>query len=240
MRSFLFVLIVLISGSASGMIYGSLNLLFVEPLLDQAILIENQQMFASGKEKDTPEFWTKYDEYRIWQKSGQVFAGVIYGISLASLFGIIFVFSQNSLPGKDIKKSIILGLVIWIVIYLIPFLKYPANPPTVGEPETIVLRGILYLSFIAISGFSALVFYKIYKKLKTQKFLAVLAYLFFIAIVLFVMPGNPDKITAPLELVEHFRIISVLTMTTYWISLGFIFGYLWYRFKPDKEIPRSI
>ncbi|MBP0120527.1 MAG: CbtA family protein [Nitrosarchaeum sp.] len=240
MRSFLFVLIVLISGSASGMIYGSLNLLFVEPLLDQAILIENQQMFASGKEKDTPEFWTKYDEYRIWQKSGQVFAGVIYGISLASLFGIIFVFSQNSLPGKDIKKSIILGLVIWIVIYLIPFLKYPANPPTVGEPETIVLRGILYLSFIAISGFSALVFYKIYKKLKTQKFLAVLAYLFFIAIVFFVMPGNPDKITAPLELVEHFRIISVLTMTTYWISLGFIFGYLWYRFKPDKEIPRSI
>ena len=240
MRSFLFVLIVLISGSASGMIYGSLNLLFVEPLLDQAILIENQQMFASGKEKDTPEFWTKYDEYRIWQKSGQVFAGVIYGISLASLFGIIFVFSQNSLPGKDIKKSIILGLVIWTVIYLIPFLKYPANPPTVGEPETIVLRGILYLSFIAISGFSALVFYKIYKKLKTQKFLAVLAYLFFIAIVFFVMPGNPDKITAPLELVEHFRIISVLTMTTYWISLGFIFGYLWYRFKPDKEIPRSI
>jgi len=240
MRSFLFVLIVLISGSASGMIYGSLNLLFVEPLLDQAILIENQQMFASGKEKDTPEFWTKYDEYRIWQKSGQVFAGVIYGISLASLFGIIFVFSQNSLPGKDIKKSIILGLVMWIVIYLIPFLKYPANPPTVGEPETIVLRGILYLSFIVISGFSALVFYKIYKKLKTQKFLAVLAYLFFIAIVFFVMPGNPDKITAPLELVEHFRIISVLTMTTYWISLGFIFGYLWYRFKPDKEIPRSI
>lgn len=240
MRSFLFVLIVLISGSASGMIYGSLNLLFVEPLLDQAILIENQQMFASGKEKDTPEFWTKYDEYRIWQKSGQVFAGVIYGISLASLFGIIFVFSQNSLPGKNIKKSIILGIVMWIVIYLIPFLKYPANPPTVGEPETVVLRGILYLSFIAISGFSALVFYKFYKKLKTQKFLAVLAYLFFIAIVFVVMPGNPDKITAPLELVEHFRIISVLTMTTYWISLGFIFGYLWYRFKPDKEIPRSI
>ena len=240
MRSFLFVLIVLISGSASGMIYGSLNLLFVEPLLDQAILIENQQMFASGKEKDTPEFWTKYDEYRIWQKSGQVFAGVIYGISLASLFGIIFVFSQNSLPGKDIKKSIILGIVMWIVIYLIPFLKYPANPPTVGEPETVVLRGILYLSFIVISGFSALVFYKFYKKLKTQKFLAVLAYLFFIAIVFVVMPGNPDKITAPLELVEHFRIISVLTMTTYWISLGFIFGYLWNRFKPDKEIPRSI
>ncbi len=240
MRSFLFVLIVLISGSASGMIYGSLNLLFVEPLLDQAILIENQQMFVSGKEKDTPEFWTKYDEYRIWQKSGQVFAGVIYGISLASLFGIIFVFSQNSLPGKDIKKSIILGIVMWIVIYLIPFLKYPANPPTVGEPETVVLRGILYLSFIVISGFSALVFYKFYKKLKTQKFLAVLAYLFFIAIVFVVMPGNPDKITAPLELVEHFRIISVLTMTTYWISLGFIFGYLWYRFKPDKEIPRSI
>lgn len=240
MRSFLFVLIVLISGSASGMIYGSLNLLFVEPLLDQAILIENQQMFASGKEKDTPEFWTKYDEYRIWQKSGQVFAGVIYGISLASLFGIIFVFSQNSLPGKGIKKSIILGIVMWIVIYLIPFLKYPANPPTVGEPETIVLRGILYLSFIVISGFSALVFYKFYKKLKTQKFLVVLAYLFFIAIVFVVMPGNPDKITAPLELVEHFRIISVLTMITYWISLGFIFGYLWYRFKPDKEIPRSI
>ena len=58
---------------------------------------------------------------------------------------------------------------MWLVLFTIPFLKYPANPPTVGDGETVMLRGILYLSFIAISGFAALGFYQMYKRLKPEK-----------------------------------------------------------------------
>ncbi|MEK6865400.1 MAG: CbtA family protein, partial [Thermoproteota archaeon] len=115
MKTFLFILIVIASGAAAGLIHGGANLVFVEPSLDQAIGIENQHLFASGEEKDTPEFWIKYDGYRTWQKSGQVLAGGILGISIGALFGIVFALSRNSLPGKtDIKKALVLAGIMWL------------------------------------------------------------------------------------------------------------------------------
>ncbi len=237
MRTFLFIAIVLISGVTAGLIHGGANFVLVEPSLDQAIGIENQHLFASGEEKDTPEFRAEFDSYRYWQKSGQVLAGAILGISISSLFGIIFVLSRNSLPGKsDMRKSLILAGIMWLAIYLIPFLKYPANPPTVGDPDTVVLRSILYLSFIAISGFGALGFYKIFKKLKTKKFIAILGYAVFVGIIFFAMPENPDNITAPMNLVDHFRIMSAVAVSIYWLSLGIILGSLWNHFKPHNEL----
>ncbi|MBS3922253.1 MAG: CbtA family protein [Nitrosarchaeum sp.] len=237
MRTFLFIAIVLISGVTAGLIHGGANFVFVEPSLDQAIGIENQQLFESGEEKDTPEFRAEFDSYRYWQKSGQILAGAILGISIGSLFGIVFVLSRNSLPGKsDMGKSLLLAGIMWLTIYFIPFLKYPANPPTVGDPDTVVLRSILYLSFIAISGFGALGFYKIFKKLKTKKFIAILGYAVFVGIVFFAMPENPDKITAPMELVDQFRIMSALAVSIYWLSLGVILGSLWNHFRPHNAL----
>ncbi|MEC4848266.1 MAG: CbtA family protein [Nitrosarchaeum sp.] len=237
MRTSLFILVVLISGVTAGLIHGAANFVFVEPSLDQAIGIENQHLFASGEEKNTPEFRAEFDSYRYWQKSGQILAGAILGISIGSLFGIVFVLSRNSLPGKsNIIKSLILAGIMWLTIYFIPFLKYPANPPTVGDSDTVVLRSILYLSFIAISGFGAFGFYKIFNKLKTKKIIAVFGYAVFIGIVFFTMPENPDKISAPMELVEHFRTMSVLAVSIYWLSLGLILGSLWNYFKPNNEL----
>jgi predicted cobalt transporter CbtA len=240
MKTFLFIFIVIASGVSAGLIHGGANLVFVEPSLDQAIGIENQHLFASGEEKDTPEFWIKYDGYRTWQKSGQVLAGGILGISIGALFGIVFALSRNSLPGKtDLKKTLILAGIMWLTIYIIPFLKYPANPPTVGDPETVVLRGILYLTFIAISGFGAVGFYKLSQKLKTKKFLAIAGYAAFIGLVFVAMPENPDKITAPMDLVNNFRMMSAFTTSLYWLSLGLIMGFLWTRYNPHKEISPS-
>ncbi|MCV0411588.1 CbtA family protein [Nitrosarchaeum sp.] len=237
MRIFLFIIIVLISGFSAGLIHSTANLVFVEPSLDHAIGIENQHLFASGEAKDTPEFRAEFDSYRYWQKSGQVLAGAILGISIGSLFGIVFVLSRNSLPGKSyVSKSLILAGIMWLAIYFIPFLKYPANPPTVGDPDTVVLRSILFLTFIAISGFGALGFYKIFKKLKNKKFIAILGYAVFVGMVFFAMPENPDKITAPMNLVDHFRIMSAVAVSIYWLSLGIILGSLWNHFKPDNEL----
>ena len=156
MKTSLFIIIVLLSGAFAGLIHGTVNFAIVEPYLDQAIGIENQNLFATGEEEDTPEFWVEYDGYRTWQKSGQILAGVILGTSVGALFGIVFALSRNALPGNnDVKKSLILAGIMWLTLYIIPFLKYPANPPTVGDGETVVLRAILYLSLIAISGFGA-------------------------------------------------------------------------------------
>jgi predicted cobalt transporter CbtA len=237
LKTFIFVTIVLLSGAFAGFIHGTVNFAIVEPYLDQAIGIENQNLFASGEEEDTPEFWVEYEGYRVWQKSGQILAGVILGISVGALFGIVFALSRHSLPGNhDVKKSLILAGVMWLTIYLIPFLKYPANPPTVGDGETVVLRAILYLSFIAISGLGALAFYKLSTKFKNnKKIISVVGYGIFISAVFFAMPENPDEITAPMNLVNEFRLMSILGVSSFWISVGIILGLFWNRFASHKE-----
>ena len=50
------------------------------------------------------------------------------------------------------------------------------------------------------------------------------------------MPANPDEVTAPMELVNEFRIMSVLGVTTFWISVAVILGALWHKTRPDAEI----
>ena len=238
MKTVRFLAIVLIAGFLAGIIHGAANLVIVEPYLDEAIGIENQNLFASGEEKDTPQFWVEYSAYRDWQKGGQVLAGAILGTSIGALFGIVYAYSRNSLPaGNDLKKTFVLAGIMWLTIYFIPFLKYPANPPTVGDPDTVVLRAILYLSFIAISGFGALGFYQLYKKLQTgKKIAAFVGYAIFISIVFALMPPNPDEITAPMDLVNGFRVMSVIAVSVFWISIAFILGIFWHRFQPDAQI----
>jgi len=237
MKTSLFIIIVLISGAFAGFIHGTVNFAIVEPYLDQAIGIENQNLFASGEEEDNPEFWVEYEGYRTWQKSGQIIAGVILGVSVGSLYGIVFALSRNSLPGNSVmKKAVLLSGIMWLTLYIIPFLKYPANPPTVGDGDTVVLRAILYLSFIAISGFGAIAFYRLSKKFQNKKkIIALIGYVVFISAVFFTMPDNPDKITAPMNLVNEFRVMSVLGVTSFWVSIGLILGFFWNRFESHRE-----
>ncbi|MDF2422300.1 MAG: CbtA family protein [Nitrosopumilus sp.] len=237
MKTFHFITIVLISGAFAGLIHGTVNFAIVEPYLDQAIGIENQNLFESGEEEDSPQFWVEYEGYRVWQKSGQILAGVILGTSVGALFGIVFALSRNSLPGSnDVKRALILAGIMWLTLYLIPFLKYPANPPTVGDAETVVLRAALYISFITISGIGAIMFYKLSRKFKNRKKLvSIIGYGIFISAVFFVMPENPDEITAPMNLVNEFRFMSVLGVSSFWISVGIILGFFWNRFESNKD-----
>ncbi|PIN82520.1 MAG: hypothetical protein COW26_00505 [Nitrosopumilales archaeon CG15_BIG_FIL_POST_REV_8_21_14_020_33_23] len=241
MKTALFLAIVLISGALAGTVHGVANLILVEPYLDTAIGIENQHLFASGEEKDTPEFRAEFDSYRYWQKGGQILAGAILGTSMGALFGIVYAYSRNSLPGKtDLKKTFILATIMWLTVFIIPFLKYPANPPTVGDPETVVLRSILYLSFIAISGFGAVGFYQMYRKLQSRKkIIAFVGYAIFISTVFVVMPPNPDEISAPIELVNQFRMMSVIAVSVFWVSVAAILGIFWHKFQPQLPIVKN-
>ena len=241
MKTIVFISIVLISGGLAGLVHGTINFAIVEPYLDQAIGLENESLFASGEAEDTLEFWAEYESYRIWQKSGQVLAGVILGLAMGSLFGIVFALSRNSLPGKNIvTKAVFLSGLMWFTLYLIPFLKYPANPPTVGEADTVVLRMILYVSFIIISGIGVIVFYKLLTKLnKNKKYFALIGYAGLMAIAFIIMPDNPDEITAPMNLVNEFRFVSVLGVSSFWGSVGIILGLFWKKFDKTSNLEYS-
>ena len=238
MKTLVFIAVILVSGALAGLVHAGVNLIIVEPYLDQAIGIENHNLFKSGQEEDTPEFWVEYQGYRIWQKGGQVVAAVVLGTSMGALFGIVFALSRNSLPGSnDIKKSILLAGIMWTTLHFVPFLKYPANPPTVGDAETLVLRTILYISFIAISGFGAFVFYKLSKRFQgRKKFVSLIGYVILMLAAFVAMPENPDEISAPLDLVGEFRLMSLIGVLSFWVSVGIILGLFWSRLESDRTI----
>jgi len=75
---------------------------------------------------------------------------------------------------------------------------------------------------IAISGLGALAFYKLSKKFKNNKIIPIIGYGSFISIVFCLMPENPDEITAPMNLVNEFRLTSVLGVSSFWISVGIV------------------
>lgn len=233
MKSSLFIIVILLSGASAGTILGLINLVIVEPFLDSAINIENNNLFASGEEKDTPEFWANYYSYRAWQKGGEILAGAILGTAFGALFGIVYGLSKNSLPGRSaVKKALILALIMWSVLYVIPFAKYPANPPTVGDPNTIEFRQTLYIAFIAISGLGALGFYFVYKKI--NKKIAFAGYAGLMITAYFLMPANPDAVNIDSGLLAGFRAVSMVGISAFWGSVALILGVLWNKAALDR------
>ncbi len=53
------------------------------------------------------------------------------------------------------------------------------------------------------------------------------------------MPPNPDEVSAPMDLVNGFRMMSALSVSALWLVNALILGALWQKFKPhssDNEI----
>ncbi len=236
MKTLIFILISIISGAVSGIILAGMNLIIVEPFIDKAIGFENANLIASGENVDMNE----QNSYRIWQKAGSILGGSILGMAFGSLFGIAYAFSRKILPfsNDDRKKAIFLSLVMCTVLFVIPFLKYPGNPPAVGDPETIFLRESLYLGFLGISTVSTLCLCLFFYRLRHIAQISIiipLIYAIIMSSAFVLFPYNPDKISISMDLVNSFRIASGLTMVGFWIILGIIFGTLWYKFKPHEK-----
>lgn len=234
MKTITFIAITLLSGAIAGAILGVVNQGIVEPSISRAIDIENQNAIAAGELFNPNE----YDAYRIWQRGGEIAAGTVLGLSIGALFGIIFAYSRESLPGSsNKKKALMLAGVMWLVLFMIPALKYPANPPAVGDPETIRYRQVIYLEFLAISGLSALGLAFVYRKLGTvraKRVIILAVYAAIMAVAFVAMPPNPDEIAAPMDLVVSFRIATAFTMSMFWGLLGIILGAFWDWLKPHE------
>ncbi len=211
----------------------------VEPFIDQAIGIEVQNLINEGEQVDMSEVAS----YRFWQKGGEVVAGGILGLSFASFFALVYGYTRRSLPGAgDVRKGIFLASILWLTLFLVPFIKYPGNPPAVGDPETIYYRQTLYIVYMAISGFGVLGFAFLYRKLSpisTRKLAVPLMYAAYVAGFYFVMPPNPDQIMIPMDLITSFRVVSAGTMLAFWLMLGTVFGALWGRFRLHVGIRRA-
>jgi predicted cobalt transporter CbtA len=240
MKTIAFIAITLLAGAIAGTILGVVNQLAVEPYIEHAIELEMQNTAQSGQVINPAEFAA----YRFWQKGGEIAAGTILGLSIGSLYGIVFAYTRGLVPGSNNKKkALIVAGIMWFVLFLMPALKYPANPPAVGNPETIYYRQSLYIAFLAISGFSALGLAFLYQKvasLNINKAIIPSAYAAIMAGAYLAMPANPDSINAPIDLIIGFRITSAITISMFWGLLGIIFGTFWDKLNPDETTRISV
>ncbi|ABK77890.1 conserved hypothetical protein [Cenarchaeum symbiosum A] len=229
LRSGALVAIALASGALAGLVHGGVGLVTIGPYLDDAIALE----FA-GSELELP---VEYGAYRDWQRGGQVVAGAMLGTSMGALFGIVYGYLRGSLPGgHDVKRALVLGGVMFAVLFLVPFLKYPASPPGIGDADDLSYRSALYIGFTALSGASAIGFYILSRALKGRKKLAAAAgYVVLVAAAAAILPGAPAG-DAPGDLLAGFRAMSVLGMAVFWIVMPLVFGALWHKFRPDKRV----
>jgi predicted cobalt transporter CbtA len=234
MNSISLLAVTIFSGAIAGTILAIINLGLVEPYIDSAIALETQRKISSGENVDMAELV----HYRVWQKGGAIAAGAVYGISLGALFGIIFAYGRKALPGNNNKKkALFLAGVLWFVLYLMVAIKYPANPPAVGDPETIYYRQSLYVGYLAISGFTALALAITWKRVQfgSEKILFPLIYAAVMIVAYVVLPPNPDKISISMDLIHTFRVVTALTIGLFWGILAIVFGSLWDRFIPREE-----
>jgi predicted cobalt transporter CbtA len=240
MKTIIFIAITLLAGAIAGTILGAMNQVAVEPYIDHAVELEMQNTNQSSQIINPAEFTA----YRLWQRGGEIVAGTILGLSIGSLFGIVFAYTHSSVPGSNNKKkALIVAGIMWLVLFLMPALKYPANPPAVGDPETIYYRQSLYVAFLAISGFSALGLAFLYRKmgaLNIKKAIIPAAYAAIISGAYLAMPANPDPINAPMDLVLGFRITSAITISMFWGLLGVIFGTFWDKLNPSETARISV
>jgi hypothetical protein len=116
---------------------------------------------------------------------------------------------------------------------LIPFLKYPANPPAVGDPSTIRERTAAYFTLVALSLLAILLAWLAARTLRargvsaSRRRLLVGAGLVIVVGVQFLfLPAAPSTGGFPSGTLWAFRLSSFGTQLAFWVGFGLLFGVL--------------
>jgi predicted cobalt transporter CbtA len=223
----------LLRGMLAGLLAGLLAFAFArwtgEPQVERAMAFESNMAQASDEPRE-PEVVSR----KIQRSIGLLTGAVVYGSALGGIFGLVFAFSQGRFRVSSPR-----ALALWIAglgfiaIVLIPSLKYPANPPAVGTPETIGTRTAAYFLAIALSLASMALALQLGRRL-TRQFgvwngFLLAAVLFILLTVTFTsfLPAIDEVPRAfPASLLWKFRIASWGMQLLLWITLGLLFGWL--------------
>src|SRR3954468_9868717 len=232
----------LVRGMLAGLIAGVLAFGFAyafgEPSVNTAIGLEesggHEHSHAAGAAPASAAEEPELVPRDIQSTVGLLTGVVVYGVAIGGLLSLAFAFAQGRLGNLRPKvTSLLLTAGAFAVVFLVPFLKYPANPPAVGRPGTIGSRTELYFGFVAVSLLVGIVATVSGRKLADRFgawngfLLAAAGYLVVIGVVAWLMPVV-DEVPAdfPASTLWSFRTASVGTQVTLWLALGLAFGAL--------------
>ena len=217
----------LVSAVLAGLLGGALAAVFhatlTEPVIDRAIAAEEAREAARpGHSHQAPVV------SRRGQKIGLVVGLLLYGAIWGLLVGIGLHLTRRWAPSawRPGRRGLaVAGLIGWSVA-VFPFLKYPANPPGVGEPDTIVYRQTLYVGFIALSVLGLGLAVALGRRLGARVggasgWIAPVVFYAAWALGLYaLMPPNPDPVPLSATIVGPFRALSLAGLVVFWATLG--------------------
>ena len=92
-------------------------------------------------------------EEELVSRGAQVVGGmlgvVIVGIAVGLVFATAYALSKRWFTDRaPFSRSFAFGAAVFGAVALLPWLKYPSNPPAVGDPETVNYRTALYLGVV--------------------------------------------------------------------------------------------
>jgi hypothetical protein len=203
--------------------------IFGEPQVDRAIAFEEQMDQAKG-EPPAPEIVSRATQAGIGLFTGLV----VYGAALGGLFSLVFslVYGRFARLGPR-STAALLALAGFISIVLIPDLKYPANPPSIGNPDTIASRTGLFFTMLIISVAALVLAISLARSLLTRlggwnaALLGAATYIVIIAIAQYALP-EINEVPAHFSAVVlwQFRVASLGLHIVLWTTIGLLFGAL--------------
>jgi predicted cobalt transporter CbtA len=226
-------------GLVAGLLVFGFGKLVGEPQVDRAITFETAMDEAKAKADmakgmpmpaDKPELVS-----REVQASFGLFTGVVvYSTAFGGLFALVFAFAYGrvgNLSPRTVSALLAAGGIV--ALYIVPNLKYPANPPSVGEPDTIAMRTGFYflMMLISIAGMVAAIMVRKHLVPLYGGWAASLiggaGYLVVVVAGAFVLPAiNEVPEAFPAVLLWRFRMASLGMQAIMWTTIGLVFGWL--------------
>lgn len=221
----------LVRGMLAGLVAGLLAAAFAavvgEPSIERAVAYEAAAEQASGHAPE-PELVSR----AVQSREGLLAAGALYGAAVGGLFGLAFALAYGRLGRLGpVATAAVLAGAGFLAVAFVPALKYPANPPAVGDPGTIGVRTGLYFTFMLVSvcamALAAAASGLLRRRLGTTAG-SLAAFGLFLALVVaagLVLPASeappPDF---PPDLIATFRWASLGTRAVLWAALGIGFA----------------
>ena len=216
-------------GILAGLFAFGFARVFAEPQIDKAIAFEEQMDKAKGEEPE-PELVSR----KVQSSFGLLTAVLVYGTAIGGLFALANAMAYGRSGGLSPRTvSLLLAFAGFLVLYLVPSLKYPANPPSVGQPETIGFRTATYFVMILVTALTLALSVWL-RRLTVARFggwnatlLAGAVFIAILSVVALVLPEVnevPESFSA--VLLWRFRLASLGTQAILWTTLGLLFGAL--------------
>ncbi|MGJ6961784.1 CbtA family protein [Streptosporangium sp. G11] len=234
----------IVRGLVVGLLAGLLAAVFAytvgEPRIDQAIALEEAAAAAAAPAEshdDTEAAAHSHDgEEALVSRDGQRFglflALGLYGLAVGGLFSLVYAAVRGRAgPRSEPVLAVSLAAAAFTSVVLIPFVKYPANPPAVGDPETINQRTVLYLVAVVIGILAVAAGIAAYRYASRSepwvRWLSAGAAVLIPVVAAWILLPEISEVPQgfPADLLWDFRVASIGTQVVFWAGVGALFAF---------------